>query len=208
MAEWPPFVTDRKWCGCCAALMASTAIRTLPSVPFLKPTGQERPDASSRWTWLSVVRAPIAPQDTRSAMYCGVIMSRYSQPAGRPSSFDVEEQLAREPEPAVDVEVAVERRIVDEPLPADGRARLLEVDAHHHLELGRVAVAARATSRRAYSRAADGSWIEQGPDHDDQPVVHPVQDAVDRLAGAGHGRGGLVGAGELADEVRRRRELV
>jgi hypothetical protein len=46
----------------------------------------DRPDASSRWTWLSVVRAPIAPQLTRSAMYCGVIVSRNSQPTGRPSS--------------------------------------------------------------------------------------------------------------------------
>ncbi len=64
--------------------MASTAIFTLPSVPFLNPTGHDRPDASSRCTWLSVVRAPIAPQETRSAMYCGVIMSRNSHPAGSP----------------------------------------------------------------------------------------------------------------------------
>ena len=34
----------------------------VPSVPFLKPTGQERPEASSRCTWDSVVRAPMAPQ--------------------------------------------------------------------------------------------------------------------------------------------------
>jgi hypothetical protein len=44
---------------------------TLPSVPFLKPTGQDRPDASSRCTCDSVVRAPMAPQLIRSAMYCG-----------------------------------------------------------------------------------------------------------------------------------------
>ena len=54
-------VTDRKWCGWLAARMASTAIFRLPSVPFLKPTGQDRPEASSRCTWLSVVRAPMAP---------------------------------------------------------------------------------------------------------------------------------------------------
>ena len=41
-------------------MTASTAILTLPSVPFLKPIGQDNPDASSRWIWLSVVRAPIA----------------------------------------------------------------------------------------------------------------------------------------------------
>ncbi len=86
MAECPALVTDRKWCGAWAALMASMAMRTLPSVPFLNPTGQERPEASSRCTWLSVVRAPIAPQAMRSAMYCGVIMSRNSVAAGSPIS--------------------------------------------------------------------------------------------------------------------------
>ena len=54
--------------------------------PFLKPIGIDSPDASWRWVWLSVVRAPIAPQATVSAMYCGVIGSRYSQPIGRPIS--------------------------------------------------------------------------------------------------------------------------
>src|SRR2546425_11027607 len=71
IATWPLLCTDRKWCFWRAARIASTAILTLPSVPFLKPTGADRPDASSRCTWLSVVRAPIAPQDTRSPMYCG-----------------------------------------------------------------------------------------------------------------------------------------
>jgi hypothetical protein len=84
MAVPPSLVTDRKWCGCEAAPTASAAIFTLPSVPFLKPTGHDRPEASSRCTWLSVVRAPIAPQATRSAMYCGEITSRNSTPAGRP----------------------------------------------------------------------------------------------------------------------------
>src|SRR5690606_41948126 len=52
-------------------LMASAAILMLPSVPFLSPTGHDRPEASSRCTCDSVVRAPIAPQLTRSAIYCG-----------------------------------------------------------------------------------------------------------------------------------------
>ena len=60
---------------------------TSPSVPFLKPTGQDRPEAIWRWIWLSVVRAPIAPQATRSAMYWGVITSRNSQAVGRPRAL-------------------------------------------------------------------------------------------------------------------------
>ena len=62
IATWPFLCTDRKWCGRAAAWMASTAIFRLPSVPFLKPIGADSPEASSRCTWLSVVRAPIAPQ--------------------------------------------------------------------------------------------------------------------------------------------------
>ncbi|MOA05758.1 hypothetical protein D3C78_1253680 [compost metagenome] len=64
--------------------MASVAMRILPSVPFLKPMGAEIPDASSRCTWLSVVRAPMAPQLMRSAMYWGEITSRNSLAAGTP----------------------------------------------------------------------------------------------------------------------------
>jgi hypothetical protein len=50
----------------------------------LNPTGIDRPDASCLCTWLSVVRAPMAPQVTVSAMYCGVIGSSHSQPTGMP----------------------------------------------------------------------------------------------------------------------------
>ena len=39
--------------------MAFTAICTSPSVAFLKPTGMDRPEAISRWVWLSVVLAPM-----------------------------------------------------------------------------------------------------------------------------------------------------
>src|ERR1044072_3673527 len=112
MAEWPPLVTDRKWCGCEAALMATAAILMLRSVPFLKPTGQDRPDASSRCTCDSVVRAPIAPQEIRSAMYCGLIVQEFG--AGRQAHFiDVAQQFARHAQAVVDAEAVVHVRIVD-----------------------------------------------------------------------------------------------
>ena len=125
---WPLLCTERKWCFCAAARIASTAIRTLPSVPFLKPTGAERPEASSRCTCDSVVRAPIAPQETRSPMYCGEITSRNSQPAGTPSLLMSHQQVARDAQSLVDAETAVQVRIVDQALPADRRARFLEID--------------------------------------------------------------------------------
>jgi len=58
-----------KWWRAAAALMASTAILRLPSVPFLKPHGQDSRTPAGGATATSVVRAPIAPQLTRSAMY-------------------------------------------------------------------------------------------------------------------------------------------
>jgi len=50
-----------KGVGVSAERIASMAICTSPEVPFLKPTGQEMPLTNWRWTWLSVVRAPMAP---------------------------------------------------------------------------------------------------------------------------------------------------
>ena len=55
--------------------MASTATLRLPSVPFLNPTGHDSPDASSRCTWLSVVRAPIAPHATVAQSQIGCMVS-------------------------------------------------------------------------------------------------------------------------------------
>src|SRR5881628_1601268 len=57
----PCSVTPMKRCGCAAARTASIAICTVPPVPFLNPIGIDMPDASSRWTWLSVVRADRGP---------------------------------------------------------------------------------------------------------------------------------------------------
>src|SRR3954463_15384411 len=87
MAETPCLVTDGNQCGDRAVRTASTAIWVLPSVLFLNPTGIDRPDASSRCTWLSAVRAPMATHDVRSAICCGIWVSRNSEPVGRPRSL-------------------------------------------------------------------------------------------------------------------------
>jgi len=56
----PDFATERNRCGFRAERIASIAIWKLPLVPFLNPTGMLSPEASSRCSWHSVVRAPIA----------------------------------------------------------------------------------------------------------------------------------------------------
>lgn len=84
MAASPCSVTPMNACGFELARIASTATDTLPSVPFLNPMGNDTPDASSRCSCDSVVRAPIAPHEVRSEMYCGEIVSSSSDPTGTP----------------------------------------------------------------------------------------------------------------------------
>ena len=208
IATWPFLCTDRKWCGRAAAWIASIAILMLPSVPFLKPIGADRPEASSRCTWLSVVRAPIAPQVIRSPMYCGEITSRNSLPAGSPSAVDLEQQLARDAQALVDAEAVVEVRVVDQALPADRGARLLEVDPHHDLERVGVALALRPSGARAYSSAAAGSWIEHGPMTTSSRSSLPLHDAA-RMRAACPPTAFSTGVPrdrEEADQVLRRRQ--
>lgn len=45
---WPAWLIPTKRCGIAAARIALIAVDRLPSVPFLKPTGIDRPDAISR----------------------------------------------------------------------------------------------------------------------------------------------------------------
>ena len=143
-------------------MIASTAIFTLPSVPFLNPTGHDSPEASSRCTWLSVVRAPMAPQDTRSAMYCGVIMSRNSQPAGRPNVL-MSSSSSR----------ATRTPLLMSKLPSSSGSLISPFQPtvvrgfskYTRMTISRSALRRSRTGfrRLAYSMAARVSWIEQGP---------------------------------------------
>ena len=90
--------------------------------------------------------------------------------------------------PFADPAALVEIRIVDEPLPADRRARLLEVDAHHDLERVR---GARRARRRAAARSrarAAGSWIEHGPTTTSSRSSLPRRMSRMRRAGRRHQR--------------------
>ena len=64
--DWPWPLMPRKLWGWDADRMPLTAASREPSVPFLKPTGVDRPEAISRWVWDSEVRAPMAVQLMRS----------------------------------------------------------------------------------------------------------------------------------------------
>ena len=205
MAERPCFVTDRKWCGWLAALMASMAICVLPSVPFLKPTGIERPDESWRCTWLSVVRAPMAPHETRSAMYCGVIVSRNSHPAGRPFSARSSSRPRASSRPSLTLNVLSRCGSLMSPFHPTVVRWLLEVDAHDEhqrvLELG----ADGQQLARVLARRLD--VVDRARPHDDdQAIVLAAQHLGDGGARVGDGRRGGLRQRQVLHEDRGRDE--
>ena len=114
-------------------------------------------------------------------MNCGVIGSRNSQPAGTPSSARSQEQAARETQPAVDVKAPVEVRVVDESLPADGAARLLEVDAHDDQEVRRQPSRGRAQLACIGERRLRVMDRARPHDHD-QSIVPATQAGAHRGA--------------------------
>ncbi len=109
----PPFRYGQEAVRRTAALMASIATLIVPSVPFLKPTGRESPDASSRCACDSVVRAPIAPQLIRSARYCGVIVKTHCR--WQTAVVNIKQQFTGYTQTVVDLEAIIHMRIVNQP---------------------------------------------------------------------------------------------
>ena len=99
-------------------------------------------------------------------------------PAGTPSSFRSSSRPARQTEPLVDLEAAVEVRVVDQTLPADRGTRLFEVDAHHHHESVAEGLAYLDEAVGVFHRR-DRIVHGAGPDDHQQAVVLAVQDALD-----------------------------
>jgi hypothetical protein len=114
--------------------------------------------------------------------------------------IDVEQQAARQAQALVDAEAAVEAGIVDQALPADRGARLLEVDAHQDLELAGMAHPFRGQAGGVLARRGrivDRAWA----DDDDETVVALVEDAADGLARAVHRVGDGKGGGRLGNHL-------
>src|SRR2546428_5241942 len=124
---------------------------------------------------------------------------------GKAELDQVEQQPAREAEALVDGEGAVEVRIVDESLPADRRARVLEVDAHHETEVAAELVGRLLQTARVVE---SGRWIVDGAgaDDDEQAVVLAGQDANDLLAGAADDERAQLTQRQLLEENRRREQ--
>jgi hypothetical protein len=118
---------------------------------------------------------------------------------------DVEQQLSRRAQPFVDAEAAVQTRIVDVALPADRRARLLEVHAHRDQQIVLQRVGGGLQAARVLERLV--VVVDRArADDDQQPVVAAVQDVADRAprvlderrVPAGTGSSSCSSAGEIS----------
>ncbi len=110
---------------------------------------------------------------------------------------EAQEELASDPQSGADVVAPVEKRVVDEPLPADARPRLLEVHPHHEQEFGLVAFLQHEQALGVLDgclRIVDRTR----PDDDEQPRVAAVQDTADLLARPVHELGCAGGDGQIA----------
>lgn len=108
MATWPLLWTERKWWCSRAAMMASSATLKFPSVLFGNRWGADNPDASSRWTCDSVVRADRAP----AYQIADVLRRDRVEELGacrHAELVDAEKQVAGDPQPLIDAECSWSR---------------------------------------------------------------------------------------------------
>lgn len=104
-----------------------------------------------------------------------------------------------------DIVGAVEMRIHDEPLPADGGARFFKIHAHdHHDTVGNFRGESREPLRIVTTRfqVVDGA----GADDEQEPFVIGEDDAMEVASGLGHKFGLRSGLGQLVEEIGGRRE--
>jgi hypothetical protein len=121
--------------------------------------------------------------------------------AGRHAQLvDADQQAARQAQAAVDAEAAVQVRIVDQPLPADRGARLLEVHAHHDFQRVGVLLALGGESLGVLDGGA-GVVDRARADHHGEAVVAALQDGVEFLAGAADRAMRRIGGGAVADHL-------
>jgi hypothetical protein len=136
-------------------------MRTLPSVPFLKPTGADRPGGElAVHLRLGGARADRAPghqvADVLRRDHVEELAAR-----GHADPVDAHQQVARDAQSLVDAEAAVQVGIVDEALPAHRGARLLEIHAHDHFQL--LFMLFPFCRSFPHTPPRRGSWIEHGP---------------------------------------------
>lgn len=125
---------------------------------------------------------------------------------GHAGGGEVDEELAGDTQALVDLEGLVDVRIVDEALPADGCAGLLEVRAHDDADVVLELVGERLQAL-AVLKGQLGVVQRAGPDHDQETVILLCDDLHGFLATAnncllGGGCDGDLGGEELRGDQR------
>ncbi len=100
---------------------------------------------------------------------------------GQAEGIDIEKEFAREGDAVREVATVVEVRVVDEALPADGRARFLEIDAHDD---GKTVADFLAELHEFLSvlHSRDGVVDRAGANDDEEAIVLSTDDGVGFLA--------------------------
>ena len=100
---------------------------------------------------------------------------------------NVQQQAARHREAFVDRKAAIQMRVVDIALPTHGRARLLEVHAHHHQQVAFQRICLLLQKPRVFHRLV--MVVDRTrPDDDDEAVVLAMQNLGDRRTAGFHQR--------------------
>ena len=117
----------------------------------------------------------------------------------------IEQELASHGQSLVDRKAAVQVRIVDQPLPADRGARLLEVDPHHDAQIRFQLV---GQWRKLLGVAPGGvGVVDRARPHDhNQTVIQTAQDAADLTTRALHQLRAFSRQRQLLDQDRRRHQ--
>ena len=103
--------------------------------------------------------------------------------AGRhPHLGQVQEQLTGQRQTLVDLEAAVQVRVVDQALPADGGPGLFKIDPHDHHQVGGQGLAHRQQPFGIFHGSL-GVVNRAGTDHHQQAIVLAVKDTLDRPPG-------------------------
>ena len=120
---------------------------------------------------------------------------------------DVAQQRAGDAQALVDVVGVVQIGVVDEALPADSGARLLEIHPHDQMQLLPVPLRLFPQPLGVFLgglRIVDGA----GADHHQQALIPALDDLADLLARVEHQRGALGGDGPLLEKLGRRRDFL
>lgn len=129
---------------------------------------------------------------------------------GHAGGGEVDEEAARRAQALVDVEGGVDVRVVDQALPPDRRARLLEVGAHHDEQLAGVPLLQREQPPGVVARR--GRVVDAAGADDDEEAVEGVGAGDDGHGLVARRQDGGLGGGRLRDlgleQVRRRERVV